>query len=183
MRDRIGRIGVEAAYESHLRGKWGGEMLEVDAFGSVQRSLGIKPPRAGKDLVLTIDLDFQLAAEKALQRKSAGAIIAMNPKTGAILAIASRPTFDPNFFSKAFTTQREYDNLFLSSSMPLFSRALNSYDPGSTWKIVTGMAGMESDKFPPDTKLLTKPCIKYGSHCFPEHNREGFGKIGYESAS
>ncbi|WP_320666660.1 penicillin-binding protein 2 [Prochlorococcus sp. MIT 1307] len=180
--DRIGRTGVEAAYEEILRGKWGGEMLEVNASGNVQRSLGFKSPKAGKDLVLTIDLGLQLAAEEALADKSAGAVVVLDPRTGAIRAMASRPTFDPNFFSKPFTPQKEYDELFLSPSMPLFSRAINAYDPGSTWKPVTAMAGMESGKFPSDVRLKTSPCIKYGSHCFPEHNRKGYGWIGYEDA-
>ena len=180
--DRIGRTGVEAAYEQILRGKWGGEMLEVDAAGNVQRSLGFKSPKAGRDLELTNDLELQLAAEKALSDKSAGAIVALDPRTGAIRAMASRPNFDPNFFSKPFTTQKEYDDLFLSPLMPLFSRAINAYDPGSTWKPVTAMAGMESGKFPSDVRLKTAPCIKYGSHCFPEYNRQGYGWIGYEDA-
>ena len=126
--DRIGRTGGEAAYEKILRGKWGGEMLEVDATGNVQRSLGFKSPESGKDLSLTIDLELQLAAEKALEGKSAGAVVVLDPRTGAIRAMASRPTFDPNFFSKTFTTQKEYDALFLSTEMPLFSSAINSYD-------------------------------------------------------
>ncbi len=180
--DRIGRTGVEAAYESHLRGKWGGEMLEVDASGRVQRSLGIKAPVAGQDLYLTLDFDLQKAAENALSDKEAGAIVVLDPRTGAVRAMASRPTFDPNFFSKLVTTQKEYDKLFLSSRMPLFSRAINAYDPGSTWKPVTAIAGMESGKFPADIVLSTAPCIKYGSHCFREHNGKGFGDIGYEDA-
>tara|TARA_B100001996_G_scaffold348479_1_gene306666 strand:- start:43 stop:951 length:909 start_codon:yes stop_codon:yes gene_type:complete len=79
-------------------------------------------------------------------------------------------------------SQKEYDDLFLSSTMPLFSRAINAYDPGSTWKPVTAIAGMESGKFPPTIQLNTVPCINYGAHCFPEHNRKGFGLIGYEEA-
>ncbi len=182
IRDRIGRKGLEAAFESHLRGEWGGQMLEVDAMGVVQRNLGEKEAIAGKDLVLTLDLDLQRAAEQALSAKSAGAIVVLDPRDGAVRAMASRPSFDPNFFSKFFTTQKEYDRLFFSSAKPLFSRALNAYDPGSTWKVVTAMAGMESKKFPPDVLLETTSCITYGSHCFPDHNGIGFGNIGYEDA-
>ncbi len=180
--DRIGRIGVEAAYESHLRGEWGGEMLEVDALGNVQRSLGIKPSVPGKDLQLTIDLGLQQAAEIALSDKKAGAIVALDPRTGAILAMASRPTFNPNFFSRTFTSQKEYDYLFFSAQKPLFNRAINAYDPGSTWKPVTAMAGMETGKFSPEVRLKTTSCIKYGAHCFREHNGKGFGLIGYKDA-
>ena len=182
IRDRIGRTGVEAAYERHLRGKWGGQMLEVNAMGEVQRNLGDRPSQAGKDLVLTLDLDLQRVAEQALADKPGGAVVALEAATGAVLALASRPSFDPNFFSKLITTQKEYDALFSNPKKPLLSRAMNPYDPGSTWKPVTAMAGMESGKFPPDTKLHTKACITYGGHCFPDHNGKGFGIIGYADA-
>ena len=182
IRDRIGRTGVEAAYESHLRGKWGGQMLEVNAMGEVQRNLGDRPSVAGKDLTLTLDLDLQRAAETALADKPGGAVVALDPKDGAILALASKPGFDPNFFSKLITTQKEYDALFSNPKKPLLSRAMNPYDPGSTWKPVTAMAGMESGKFPPETKLHTTACITYGGHCFPDHNGVGFGHIGYADA-
>ena len=182
IRDRIGRTGVEAAYERHLRGKWGGQMLEVNAMGEVQRNLGDRPSQAGKDLVLTLDLDLQRVAEQALADKPGGAVVALEAATGAVLALASRPSFDPNFFSKLITTQKEYDALFSNPKKPLLSRAMNPYDPGSTWKPVTAMAGMESGKFPPDTKLHTTACITYGGHCFPDHNGKGFGTIGYADA-
>ena len=182
IRDRIGRIGVEAAYESHLRGKWGGQMLEVNAMGEVQRNLGDRPSVAGNDLTLTLDLDLQRAAEQVLADKPGGAVVALDPNDGAILALASKPTFDPNFFSKLITTQKEYDALFSNPRKPLLSRAMNAYDPGSTWKPVTAMAGMESGKFPPKTKLHTTACITYGGHCFPDHNGAGFGHIGYADA-
>ena len=182
IRDRIGRTGVEAAYETHLRGKWGGQMLEVNAMGEVQRNLGDRPSESGQDLTLTLDLDLQRAAEQALADKPGGAVVALEAKTGAVLALASKPGFDPNFFSKLITTQKEYDALFLNPNKPLLSRALNPYDPGSTWKPVTAMAGMESGKFPPTTKLQTKACITYGGHCFPDHNGAGFGQIGYADA-
>ncbi|WP_269609254.1 penicillin-binding protein 2 [Prochlorococcus marinus] len=179
--DRIGRKGIEAAFESELRGKWGGEMLEIDSIGTVQRSLGLKLPKAGKDIKLTLDLKLQRTAEKVLSDKVGGAIVALDPRTGAIRAIASQPTFDLNFFSEPFT-RNQYDNLLLSSKRPLLSRALNAYDPGSTWKPVTAIAGMESGKFPASRKLNTVPCITYGSHCFPEYNKRGFGWIKYEDA-
>ena len=182
IRDRIGRTGVEAAYEAHLRGKWGGQMLEVNAMGEVQRNLGDRPSVAGRDLTLTLDLDLQRAAEQALADKPGGAVVALDPKDGSILALASKPGFDPNFFSKLITTQEEYDALFFNPTKPLLSRAMNPYDPGSTWKPVTAMAGMESGKFPPETKLHTAACITYGGHCFPDHNGVGFGHIGYADA-
>ena len=182
IRDRIGRTGVEAAYESHLRGVWGGQMLEVNAMGEVQRNLGERPSKAGRDLTLTLDLDLQRVAEQALADKPGGAVVALDARDGAVLALASKPSFDPNFFSKLITTQKEYDALFANPAKPLLSRAMNPYDPGSTWKPVTAMAGMESGKFPPDIRLKTTACITYGGHCFPDHNGKGFGTIGYADA-
>jgi len=182
LNDLIGRTGVEAAYEKYLRGEWGGEMIEVNSNDIVQKSLGVKPSKKGEDVTLTIDLSLQKISEEVLKDKKGGAVVVMDPRDGAIRAIASKPTFDLNFFTKDFKPEKEYNDLFYSKSKPLFSRALNAYDPGSVWKIVTALAGMESGKFPPNTQLQTFPCIVYGSQCFREHNDEGFGTIGYEDA-
>ena len=182
LNDLIGRTGIEAAYEKYLRGEWGGEMIEVNSNDIVQKSLGVKPSKKGEDVTLTIDLSLQKISEEVLKDKKGGAVVVMDPRDGAIRAIASKPTFDLNFFTKDFKPEKEYNDLFYSKSKPLFSRALNAYDPGSVWKIVTALAGMESGKFPPSTQLQTFPCIVYGSQCFREHNDEGFGTIGYEDA-
>ncbi len=182
LNDLIGRTGIEFVYEDHIRGEWGGEMIEVNSSGTFTKSLGFKPSKQGKDLELTIDLNLQLTAEEMLKDKKGGAIIVMDPRDGAIRAMASKPTFDLNFFSKDFKPEKEYNALFNSPAKPLFNRALNAYDPGSVWKIVTAIAGLESGKFPPETSLETKPCITYGSQCFREHNDLGFGTIGYEDA-
>ncbi len=182
LNDLIGRTGIEYVYEETIRGEWGGEMIEVNSLGQFQKSLGIKPPKEGDDIVLTIDINLQLAAEAVLKDKKAGAIIVMDPRDGAIRAMASKPTFDLNFFSKDFKPEKEYQKIFNSPEKPLFNRALNAYDPGSVWKIVTALAGLESGKFPIETMLNTKPCIIYGSQCFREHNDLGFGVIGYEDA-
>jgi len=182
LNDLIGRTGIEYVHEDSIRGAWGGEMIEVNSMGKYQRSLGIKPSRQGNDIELTIDLELQLVAEEVLKDKIAGSIIAMDPRDGAIRALASKPTFDLNFFSKDFKPEKEFNKLFSSSDKPLLNRALNAYDPGSVWKIVTALAGLESGKFPSDTMLETQPCITYGSQCFREHNDLGFGIIGYEDA-
>ena len=182
LNDLIGRTGIEYFYEDLIRGEWGGEMIEVNSLGKFQKSLGIKPSIKGKDIDLTIDLNLQLVAEDVLKDKKAGAIIVMDPRDGAIRAMASKPTYDLNFFSRNFKPEKEYNKLFNSPDKPLFNRALNAYDPGSVWKIVTALAGLESGQFPMDTMLETKPCITYGRQCFREHNDLGFGTIGYEDA-
>ena len=182
LNDLIGRTGIEYVFEDLIRGEWGGEMVEVNSQGTFQKSLGIRPSKKGEDIQLTIDLNLQLVAEEVLRDKKAGAIIVLDPQDGAIKALASKPTFDLNFFSQDFKPEKEYSQLFNSPEKPLFNRALNAYDPGSVWKIVTALAGLESGQFPIDTLLETKPCITYGSQCFREHNDLGFGVIGYEDA-
>ncbi len=182
LNDLIGRTGIEYVYEDFIRGEWGGEMVEVNSLGKFQKSLGTKPSIQGNDITLTIDINLQLVAEEVLKDKRAGAIIVMDPRDGAIIAMASKPNFDLNFFSKDFKPEKEYNEIFNSPEKPLFNRALNAYDPGSVWKIVTALAGLESGIFPADTLLETKPCITYGGQCFREHNDLGFGVIGYEDA-
>ena len=114
LNDLIGRTGIEYVYEEFIRGEWGGEMVEVNSLGEFQRSLGIKPSIKGNDIRLTIDLNLQLVAEEVLADKKAGAIIVMDPRDGAIRAMASKPTFDLNFFSKEFKPEKEYNKIFNS---------------------------------------------------------------------
>ena len=182
LQDRIGRMGAEAAFEKQLRGKWGGQMLEVNAIGQVQRRLGERPSVPGTNIRLTLDLELQRAAEAALSVHSKGAVVALDPRDGAILAMASRPGFDPNFFSRSIKSQQELDTLFRNPLEPMLNRAIQAYDPGSTWKPVTAAAGMESGTFPPDTMLMTARCITYGGHCFHDNNGKGYGRIGYQDA-
>ena len=101
LNDLIGRTGIEYFYEDTIRGEWGGEMVEVNSLGKFQRSLGTKPSIKGNDIELTIDLKLQLVAEEVLKDKKAGAIIVMDPRD-AIRAMASKPTFDLNFFLQGF---------------------------------------------------------------------------------
>ncbi|MCX5934656.1 MAG: penicillin-binding transpeptidase domain-containing protein, partial [Pseudanabaena sp. LacPavin_0818_WC45_MAG_42_6] len=96
--DVIGKAGVEYAFENQLRGEWGGQQVEVDAFGKVLRILGQKPPKAGNAVKMTLDADLEKAVEKILGEQQGG-IIAMDPNNGEILAMVSHPAFDPNLFS------------------------------------------------------------------------------------
>ena len=84
---------------------------DTDAAGVIQSNLGYKPPKAGKDLILTIDLELQKTAENILKDKVAGAIVVLDPNTGAVKALASKPNFDPNFFTKYLTSQEEYESI------------------------------------------------------------------------
>ena len=178
MQDRIGRSGIESAFESHLRGEWGGQQLEVNAAGQVQRVLGDKQARAGKDLRLTIDLDLQRAAERALDGVRKGAIVAMDPQTGAIRAMASRPNYDPNIFSTG-PTPAQWTALGRPEA-PMLNRAFQGYPPASTFKLVTTIAGIESGRMGEASKLPTMNSFCYRGQCYGDHG--SFGAIGFPMA-
>ncbi|MEW6491362.1 MAG: penicillin-binding protein 2 [Cyanobacteriota bacterium] len=179
MGDVVGQMGVEQAFESRLRGEWGGQQVEVDGAGRVLRILGQKQAKAGKDVRLTLDLDVQKAAEKALGDRK-GAIVALNPNNGAVLAMVSRPTFDPNIFSKRITpdTWKQLQ----SKDHPFVNRSLRGFPPASTFKVVTATAGIESGKFSPNVVLQTYGSLTIGGTRFGEWNHAGFGPLGFVGA-
>jgi penicillin-binding protein 2 len=178
--DVIGQMGVEKAYEKTLRGEWGGQQVEVDGAGRPLRVLGEKQAKAGNDLHLTIDLDIQKAAEKAIGRRN-GAIVALNPNNGEVLAMVSHPTFDPNIFSKQKLSQKDWESV-QGEGYPLVNRALSAFPPASTFKIVTNTAGIESGKFSPNVILPTYPYLVIGGTRFGEWNHAGFGPLGFVGA-
>ena len=173
--DVIGQMGIESAYENELRGTWGGQQVEVDGSGRIVRILGQKLSLPGKDITLTIDLDVQKAAEKALGDRQ-GAIVALDPRDGSVLAMVSHPGFDPNWFSKSMS-ESQWQTL-QKRSFPFVNRAIQGFPPASTFKIITATAGMESGKYSPNTVLMTYPSI----HGVGDWNGAGFGAIGFETA-
>lgn len=177
--DIIGQMGVESAFEKQLRGEWGGQQVEVDGAGQVLRILGQKRAKSGKDVHMTLDLKVQKAAEEALGNRK-GAIVAMNPNNGAILAMVSRPTFDPNIFSTRITADTWKQ--LQSKDHPFVNRALRGFPPASTFKIVTTAAGIESGKYSLSTVLQTYAALNIGGVTFGEWNHAGFGPLGFVGA-
>ena len=177
--DVMGKMGVESGYEKELRGEWGGLKLGVDGAGRIVSLLGENPAKVGKDITLTIDANVQKAAEQALGTRR-GAIVALNPHNGAVLAMASYPSFDPNIFSSPITNEIWQE--LQSQGNPFLNMALRGFPPASTFKIVTDTAGMESGKYPPHTILGTYPYLNVGGTRFGEWNKSGFGPMGYVSA-
>ncbi len=172
-------MGVERAFEDQLRGEWGGQQVEVDGTGQVIKILGEKPSHAGQNIKLTLDLDLQKAAETALGNRK-GAIVALDPNTGAVLAMVSHPAFDPNLFS-THITNTQWQHL-QSADHPFINRGMQGYPPASTFKVVTTTAGIESGKFSPDTVLGTYPSITVGGIEFADWNHAGFGPLGFVGA-
>lgn len=178
--DVIGQMGVEKAYEKTLRGEWGGQQVEVDGAGRPLRVLGEKQAKPGNDLHLTIDVEMQKTAEKALGNRN-GAIIALNPNNGEVLAMVSHPTFDPNIFSKQKLSQKDWESV-QGEDHPLVNRGLSVFPPASTFKIVTTTAAIESGKFSPNTVLQTYGSLTIGGTRFGEWNHAGFGPLGFVGA-
>ena len=147
--DIIGQSGLEQIYDDYLRGRDGYRKVIVDSRGRIQDEIETVPPQQGQDLVTTIDVDLQLAAEEQLRTSATkrGVIISLDPNNGEILALASYPTFDPNLFSQRIGTKEghvEYVALLNNPETPLLNRAVQSrYPPGSTWKIPMAVAGLE----------------------------------------
>jgi len=165
--DIVGKFGLEQVYDRELRGTDGGDQVEVDVNGRPVSVLGKKETIPGKNLVLTIDYRIQKAAEVAideqlayLQTKTefrnakAAAAIAMNPKTGEILAMVSRPTFDPNLFAGGISS-KDWKLINENPNNPMDNKVISGeYPPGSTFKIVTGTAALELGKVTPEEKIL-----------------------------
>ncbi len=174
----VGQMGIERSADDELRGTWGNRLIEVDATGKELHVLGVQQPVQGQPLQLTLDLKLQKAAELALAGRR-GAAVVMDIKTGAILAIASAPTFDPNVFIRKIS-QRDW-NILQSDDKPLINRALQSYPPASTFKIVSTVAALQSGKYQPDSTIATSDSINVGGTIFYEHG-SGYGSIGFKEA-
>ena len=158
--DIIGLSGIEQIYDDYLRGRDGYREVVVDSRGRIQDQIEIVDPIPGRDLVTTIDLDIQKAAEEQLANSvtKRGVIISMDPNNGEILALASAPTFDPNLFSQRITTREgraEYAALLNDPETPLLNRAIQSrYPPGSTWKIPMAISGLKQGAITLDHSTL-----------------------------
>src|SRR3984885_108196 len=140
--DVVGRSGIEQTYDAILRGVDGSRDVIVNSHGKEVGQLGQELAVPGKDLRLTIDLDVQMAAEKALEGKT-GAIVALDPHTGEILALASRPTFDPNQFSVRLS-RSYWSQLINDPDHPLLDKAIQAQlAPGSTFKVIMTLAGLQ----------------------------------------
>ena len=137
----IGKRGVEAFYERALHGQVGYQKAESDALGRLRQTLDVQSPMAGKDLHLHLDIDLQRAGVAALAGRR-GAVVALDPRNGGVLAMVSQPAYDPNFFVSGMS-EAVFASLSTSDYVPLFNRATNGqYAPGSTFKPIVGLAGI-----------------------------------------
>jgi penicillin-binding protein 2 len=186
--DVIGRAGVEASFEEQLRGTYGTQRVERDASGRLLKVIEtVREPVAGKNLMLTIDADVQRLAEKALTwgmeaaHVSQGVTIVMNPQTGEILAMVSLPAYDNNKFASGIGVD-DFNVYLADPNRPLRNHAISDiYPPGSTYKLVTGIAAMEEGVTTASQQWPTYGCYQIPGapegECLYDWNRAGFGPL------
>jgi penicillin-binding protein 2 len=170
--DWVGKEGIEKMYEEQLRGVNGKELVEVDAMGGEVRKLGKTDPLSGRDITLTIDAKLQEAVYKAMSGVTRGAVVVSTP-TGEILAMVSKPSFDPNLFTMGSTYRptdgyQSLDALFTDSvGQPLLNRVISgTYPPGSTFKLVTAAAGLENNLIDAEYTVADTGVIRVGAFSF-----------------
>lgn len=178
---RIGKNGIEALYEDKLRGIPGTRQLEVNVVGSPVRELAKKEAKAGPTLNLTIDTRLQEYVVERLADQS-GAVVVMNVHTGEVLALASVPSYDPNEFSKGIK-QGYWNALNANEKVPLLNKAIaGQYPPGSTFKMVTGLAALKSGKVSPERKVYCPGHFYLGSNRWNCWKPEGHGAVNFAEA-
>ncbi len=178
----IGKVGIEKAYEDTLHGTVGIKHVEVNATGRVLRILKQHNPQPGKDLTLTIDTRLQYLAEQTLG-KNRGAIVALNPNNGDVLAFVSTPTYDPNLFVMGID-KASYEKL-KAPDRPLFNRALQGqYPPGSTIKPFMGLAGLEYNKVDINSKIFCPGwfSLRGDPHRYRDWKKTGHGHVDLNEA-
>lgn len=181
MGDLIGKAGAERYWEDYLRGIDGGQQVEVDAVGRKLRVLSEVEETPGNTLVLTIDRDLQLAAEQAMGERD-GAVVALDPRSGEVLAMVSRPAFDPNVFARGIRSA-EWRALLENRKRPLNSKAVQgTYPPGSTFKIVMAAAALDEGVINPFTQIFCSGGLFFGNRTFRCWRAGGHGSVNVHEA-
>ncbi|MFQ5480566.1 MAG: penicillin-binding protein 2 [Thermodesulfobacteriota bacterium] len=179
--DYLGKYGLEKSIEEHLRGTDGFKDLEVDALGRKINVLGWTPPFPGHEVTLTIDIKTQLAAWQAMG-SNAGAVVALEPKTGRILAMLSSPSFDPNKIS-AGITHKDWNNLLKNPLHPLTNKVIQGqYPPASTFKPLVAASGLADKAIKPETLIESGPAFHFAGRSYRDWKAEGHGIINYKRA-
>lgn len=174
--EHIGKSGLEQHYEFDLHGQTGFEQMEVDAAGRAVRVLARTPPVSGNNLSLTVDAKLQAVAEQAFGDRR-GALVAIEPSTGGILALVSRPGYDPNLFVDGIDTQ-SWDELNNSPDKPMINRAINgAYPPGSTFKPFMALAALTLGKRTPNQTIADPGYFNFGGHQFRDDKKGGHGMV------
>ncbi len=179
--DQIGKSGIEREYESYLKGEEGWEQIEIDAKGRQLSDLTRKPARTGSDIILTVDTALQRYVEEIFVDR-AGSVVAIDPDTGRIIAMLSKPGFDLNLFSPSIS-EREWKNLNGDPLHPFENRSIRGlYSPASTFKIITAAAALAERTVKTDQKFTCKGEFELSGVVFRCWNHYGHGKIDLHRA-
>ena len=179
--DFIGQYGIEKRYESILKGKRGSKYVEVDAAGRELNVFKQIDPDFGYNLYLTIDIELQEEVEKLFEGKN-GVVVAIDPKDGSILAMVSKPSFNPNMFAGG-VSNTYWSNIITDEHKPLQNRAIQGqYPPGSVFKIVTAAAGLEEGVITPDTTIDCHGYFKLGKKNYRCWRKGGHGRMDLRNA-
>lgn len=177
----VGQYGVEKSFDRHVRGQAGQKSIEVDALGHEKRAAVVEKPQAGNDLYLTIDVRLQKVAEDLLGQEY-GAIVALDPTNGDILAMASRPGFDPNVLSRELTP-KQWVEIVQDEGRPLNNRASQGqYPPGSTFKVPMAVAALETKTMAPSSTVFCNGGYQFGKRIYHDWKASGHGAVDLHTA-
>ena len=196
--DRIGKTGIEQTFETELRGVPGVDKVQVDSRGRATNTITEKKPQAGHDVQLTLDAGVQQIAAESLQQgmegartlvdpdngkyypATGGSVLVLDARTGSVVAMASGPRWDPNAFITGNAAQ--YDQYIHDPALPLLDKGLGQYAPGSTFKLISSLAGLESGTITPDTSVDDSGCITLGNQQFCNARKEPYGYVQLRQA-
>ncbi|NOS83446.1 MAG: penicillin-binding protein 2 [Nitrospira sp.] len=177
----VGQYGVEKFFDRLVRGQAGQKSIEVDAVGHEKRTVVVEEPHSGDNLYLTIDSRLQKVAETLLGDET-GAIVALDPRTGDVLAMASRPGFDPNILSRELTS-KQWAEIVQDEGRPLNNRASQGqYPPGSVFKVMMAAAALETNTVTPSTTIHCNGGYQFGRRLYHDWKAGGHGSVDLRRA-
>ena len=179
--DISGKHGLERFFDEYIRGRRGAELVEVNVYGREIKNLGRIDPVSGYNMTLTIDADLQRAAWQAIEGK-AGSVVALDPRDGAILAMVSSPSFDPNLFNEGISSEL-WKQLQSNPFAPLSNKAISGqYPPGSTYKLIVAAAALEEGIISPETKIFCNGFFTLGNRTYRCWKKGGHGHVNLHHA-
>ncbi|MDD5233733.1 MAG: penicillin-binding protein 2 [Syntrophales bacterium] len=179
--DRIGKFGIERFLDKYLKGVSGGEHVEVNVSGRRVRVLGKVDPVSGHNAILTLDADLQRVAWEAMEGR-AGSAVALDPRDGSVLMMVSKPAFDPNLFNQGIPSS-EWERLSKDPGRPLENKAIaGQYPPGSTYKMIVAVAGLEEGVITPDTAFTCSGSLPFGNRVYRCWQKKGHGRVSLHRA-
>ncbi|UCH00197.1 MAG: penicillin-binding protein 2 [Deltaproteobacteria bacterium] len=179
--DFVGKFGIEKRWHRHLNGIRGGQQVEVDAYGRILRVVYQKAAEPGLNVSLTMDKDLQMLVERPLHNR-VGAIVAMNPGSGEVLAMASSPAFNPNDFARGMD-RKGWERLLTDLNFPLQNRVISGqYPPGSLFKIVVALTGLEEGVIDPNERIFCGGSYSFQGRVYRDWKEGGHGYVDLHRA-